>query len=84
MNKAFKTWDLPQETFSEYLDETRKISEKIKNEFPPLINELETEFRNILGVQTLRKNIKLLTARHKMDSQLAGWLLHLIEIVVIR
>lgn len=51
MNKEFKKDDLPSELFSEYLDKTREISEKVDREFPPLIQELEVEFRKILGVE---------------------------------
>ena len=50
MNNAFKKRDLPNEMFREYIDKTREISEKVEKEFPALINELETEFRKILGV----------------------------------
>lgn len=49
MHQMFKNRNqITHEMFKDYLDRSHKISDEIKNDFPPLIEELETEFRAIL------------------------------------
>lgn len=48
--RMFKEQSIPREAYRLEIDKANKISDSIKDEMPPLINELEAEFRNLLGV----------------------------------
>ena len=50
MNKAFDNPKLPHDIFVEYADKTTEISKLVKEKFPQIIEDLEDEFRKILGV----------------------------------
>lgn len=50
MNEAFNNPKLPHDIFAEYADKTTGISKLVKEKFPKIIEDLEDEFREILGV----------------------------------
>lgn len=50
MNTEFKAGGLTREMVKNYLDKSRKITETIENDFVKLIEDVETEFRKMLGV----------------------------------
>ena len=51
MKSQFKEGGLTNELRKEYLDKSRKISETVEKDFAKLIEELENEFRKLLGVE---------------------------------
>ena len=51
IHNALNEKKLLEEIYKEYANKKKVISENIKNNFPPLIQELEKEFREILGVK---------------------------------
>ena len=50
-DKQFHEAKLQHNTFLEYHEKSKEISKSVKDEFPKLIEEVENEFRKILGVE---------------------------------
>ena len=48
--RTFKERSIPKEAYRLEVEKANKISDSIKDEMPPLIDELEAEFRKLLGV----------------------------------
>lgn len=51
VSKALKSGDISRELYDAFSKTSKDISEIVKNEYPKLIEELEKEFRKILGVK---------------------------------
>ena len=50
MQQLFQLKSIPKESYKNYLDKMHEISDRVRKEFPSLIEQLETDFRSILGV----------------------------------
>jgi len=51
IENAFNEKEVQKELFKEYYEKSKLISEKVKYDFPKLIEELEDDFRILLGVE---------------------------------
>ena len=51
MNQQFQEGSLSKEVFQEYFEKSKKISETVEKDFTKLIEEIEDEFRKMLGVE---------------------------------
>lgn len=47
----FKMRSIPRESYEHFMEELSTISKTVEEEFPPMIEKLEDEFRKILGVK---------------------------------
>jgi hypothetical protein len=55
LNSRMKSGQMLKDTWKDFYEESKKVTESIDIDIPPILNELEEEFRDILGVY--EKNI---------------------------
>lgn len=61
LNSRMKSGQMLQSTWKEFYEESKKVTESIDVDIPPILSDLEEEFRDILGVyaKEIDKELKL-------------------------
>ena len=57
MNSRMRSGEMLRETWREFYEQSKKITESIDVDIPPILEELEEDFRELLGVNEKQINI---------------------------